>query len=739
MAKIIELEIQGVRLPLGKVSVSVTKQVNNIGELKDRQATFTNKFNVPDTPIAIKLFEGLGLIGNLSRKPYQILKSVLIYNGVPVLVDGNAYISGDNINGFQVTIYDGNIFLFQEIGNKALNELDYSDLNHTLNATTFEDSFANTEGYIYGISNNGQFTPGVGEGIQINYQIPSIFISTIWEKIFNETSFDYSGDVFQSQKFKDLVLTMKRGYNYEFDAIENPVQIHKTGIDDNIGYQVDIIEQQGDDDLKVWFARWNLFFLEDENILNDGVLNILEDSNYTMDWDLLFTNIPPTSDVTISVRKGPDGQEYIYNEEILNVNGDDLTVTGTFSFPAVAGEVYRFQVFINGQHLYIDPSGNVTNVSGTWDFVDTVSSLIDINIASFIGDMPITSFLKDTMQHFGLVMQLAQGSTTYQFKRMDSILTDVKDSYNWTEKYVGKKKGSYQLKGYAQKNRFAYSYFDDNSPKFADGFLNVNNLNLKPEATMLTRPVNALPTSKVSLNGNPITLSLYWETERDDAGAIIKYNPIDNKNHLAEIRRINETIRFGITGSIGGAFTGMVPRLNFQNLGYSQIIAENYSAFETFIDWNDVRQIDVRLTAQDVRDFDFFRLVFIEQLSSYFYVNKMSFKGLTVADAEIVRVKFQDGEPLQGVIGGISKIDVGILASKIVTLDAGGSLGDADFYYWELISGPGFTPGTVVIDNPNAQKTFGTLSASPGVWVFQLTINKGIKQSIKRFKIETFI
>ena len=220
---IVELEISGVIMPLTNTKVSLTSQVNNIGELKDRQATFTNKFTVKDTPKIQKLFAGLGLVGNVSVAPYRVLKSRLIYNGVTVLVNGNAYITGRDANGYKITIYDGNIFLFQEIGNKALNELNYSDLDHSLNAQVFEDSFDNVEGYIYGISNNGQFTPTASpEGIQLNYQIPSVFIHTIWDKIFNETSFSYSGAIFETQKFKDLVNTMHRGYKSELDAITNP-------------------------------------------------------------------------------------------------------------------------------------------------------------------------------------------------------------------------------------------------------------------------------------------------------------------------------------------------------------------------------------------------------------------------------------------------------------------------------------------------------------------------------------
>ena len=641
---IVELEISGVIMPLVNPKISLTSQVNNIGELKDRQATFTNKFTVKDTPKIQKLFAGLGLVGNTSVAPYRVLKSRLIYNGVTVLVNGNAYITGKDSKGYNITIYDGNIFLFQEIGNKALNELNYSDLDHSLNAQVFEDSFDNVEGYIYGISNNGQFTPTASpEGIQLNYQIPSVFIHTIWDKIFNETSFNYSGAIFETQKFKDLVMTMQRGYNSEIDAIANPVQLHYTGIDTPIPYNVEEEDIIGTT-FYTWRAGWFLYYLEPSGILNSGgVLVIEEDSQYTMSWDLSIDNIPLNSKVSVSIRKTTGGGATVFNEIQSNVTGN-FNTTESITFQAVAGEHYSFGISVSGTRSDTNPYNITSNFTGEWHFVDTVSNLIDIKIASFIGDMTITDFIKDIMQHFGLMIQLPQGSDTYEFIQMDAMLDDTANAYDWSDKYVGTKKESYQLKRYAQKNRFAYSYLDDNVVPFADGFLNVDNQNLKPEITMLTRPFNACAIGRTLLNNNLITMTPYWEAERDDNGLIVKYNPIDNKNYIAEILRIDETIKYDVTGGLGITFTGSVPRLNFQNLGYNQLLAENYSKLKTVVNRNDVRECVIRFKAKDIRDFDFFRLVYIEQLTSYFYVNKIKYTGEEMGIAEIVKVRIATRE-----------------------------------------------------------------------------------------------
>ena len=729
----VELFIDDVRFPLYDAKVTVTKQINNVAELKDRQSTFTNRFKAAKTPETVAAFNNLGIVGNLSRSPYKVLKSKLVYNGVEVLEDGNAYIDGDNDGYFSIAIYDGNIFFFQEIGNTKLNELDFNDLTHELNPANYVASFPNTEGYIYAVSDNGQFTPTASpEGIQINYQLPAVFVSTVWQKIFELTQFTYSGDIFTSEKFKALVISMKRGYNSELDTITIPVQLHYTGISDDITYLVEEEDIVGIPTY-TWSAGWNLSFLDNQGILNNGILSIVEDSQYTMNWNIDLTNVPEDSTVTVKIRETTGGGT-VYEETEINVNGAFNTLDSV-TFTALAGEHYNFTISITGTSIFTNPYNVITNVSGNWHMVDTSSTVISINISSFIGDMLVKNFIKDIMQHFGLMLQLNEYTKDYEFVKMQDLLIDVENADDYSDKFIRTTKTTYQLKGYAQKNRFAYNYFNADRVRFADGFLNVDNENLTPEKTLLTRPYNACEISKSLLNANVVTLCPFWEAERDDDGVILKYKPIANKNYIAEIRRIYEEITYNVTDGVGIAFEGDVPRLDFSNLNYTKLVEENYSNLEDSLDWNNVQDIELRLTAKEVKEFNFFKLIHIKQLSSNFYVNKTSYSGDAFAKAQIVKVAIPSviGDITAGISANGALSSIG--TKYFTTLNGIASTGGIDTYLWELVSAP--ATGTVIIDDSAAVSTKVEFNNVVGTWTFKLTVSNSVTQSEKTILITT--
>ena len=156
---------------------------------------------------------------------------------------------------------------------------------------------------------------------------------------------------------------------------------------------------------------------------------------------------------------------------------------------------------------------------------------------------------------------------------------------------------------------------------------------------MFTRPYNACDYSKQLLNGKTVTVTPLWEAERDDDGVILRHNPITNKNYIAEVRLSQQTILIGIRPGVSTSFTGLVSVLDFSFMGYDKIINVNYTQFERMLKWNNVRQLEMRLTAQDMFDFDFFKLIFIKELGSYFYANKVVYKGKPTSIIEAVKVQ----------------------------------------------------------------------------------------------------
>ena len=61
-------------------------QVNDIGDVESRQATFTNTISLPKTANNIQIMEGLGLVGDTSRLPYEKINAHLFEDTIPVFI-----------------------------------------------------------------------------------------------------------------------------------------------------------------------------------------------------------------------------------------------------------------------------------------------------------------------------------------------------------------------------------------------------------------------------------------------------------------------------------------------------------------------------------------------------------------------------------------------------------------------------------------------------------------------------
>jgi len=694
----IELYINNFRIPLASLSITINKQTNNLAELKDRQATYTNKFKAYKTPGIIKFLNNLGVVGNVSRSPYEILYSKLLFNGIEIVSGGNAYITSSNNLYYDIVIYDDNIFLFQEIGSKKINELDLSEYQHQLTVSNYKSSFTNTDGYIYAISDNGKINPSK---IEINYQLPSIFVSTLWQKIFNETSYSYIGDVFSSYKFKNLVLTPKRGYNNEIDSVSNPIDINDTSLNTINSYFGDLIYDQSEpyyQDASIYEEVWSwssqMAEYTNTSNFNNGILNITESGQYTIQFEVNISNMIEESykKIELTIR---NEQVIYYIDNVINTTTTETLIVNIVL--NLSQEDYlTFHIKIIGEEELRNIPTHTINIQTTLHIFSVNNSVIDLSLNSFIGDLSQAEFVKAIMQHFGLMFQPVKNTKIYEFKRIQDILLNTQNSTNWSDKYVSTSKEVYGLKGYARKNRMGYRYFDANSDKFADGFLIVDNKNLKAEKNSFTSPFNACETSDILINNDILTYTPFWKDIRNDNGVVEKYKPTNNKNYLAEVKRVYEKINYGLTNGQTLNHIGLIPRLNFRNLNYNKIISENYSRLKVILDWNNVRQIKVRLTAREVSNFNFFNLIYIDKLSSLFYVNKISYKGKSTSNVEIVQVlKIPYECDLVANSGSYPVISKDLLT---IQLNGNSSQGNITTWLWEIV---GETINNAVISNEN--------------------------------------
>jgi hypothetical protein len=204
-----------IELSNAKTEFARTLQVNDLVSLENRQTNFTKNIRIPKTPKNIINFDFLGVAGNTSNLPYQRNKidyfvgnESIIYNGMGMITQTSDY--------YDLTVYDGNIDLYKAIENRTLGELDLTEIKHTKDVDTVIDSFTGTT-YKYILADyNGKAlynSTGTTVGITVNtdYLVPSVNVSWLWDKMFDNYNFTYSGDTFQTDDFKNLWLTYPKG------------------------------------------------------------------------------------------------------------------------------------------------------------------------------------------------------------------------------------------------------------------------------------------------------------------------------------------------------------------------------------------------------------------------------------------------------------------------------------------------------------------------------------------------
>ncbi len=627
-----EFYIDKNRIELGTTKITQVFQINDIGEPKDRQLNYSYPFEIPITPNNLKALGMLG-VSSIVTTPYRLLKGKLVENGVEIISDGVVTIKGKVTKKgkeyFKAYLYGGNIYLFDAIGSKKINELDFSDLNHQVTRENYINSFKNKEGYIYAVSDFGKFS---GEEIEINYQVPSVFVHTLWNKIFKESNVEYFGEIFQSEKFKNLLISMKRGYNSEKDTLNDDgiKAIGKTTyLSKNQQYPVNGGHSISD---------INTLYVFDKKVTgNRNFITINKTKKYHLKATIkvvVKSDKYISSDIRVRSVSGGGVGKVIFQEKENSRNS--YVIQGVFDLKK-GDKLYFNHLFI---YKKIVSTPEFTDIREMEIQLSSDDDLLNFRFNSFIGEMRQIDFVKDVMQHFGLIFQKKRNKLAYDFIQIKKLIKDRGATIDWSKKLVNQNEEKYKLDKYAQSNIFAYNYLEKDSQRFADGILNIDNQTLPIQKKLVTRPYNAPTISENSLLKHSLTYTPFWKPERDKEGNITKYKPFQSKNYLVELSHVKGTIKYGLINATKENFTGDVPVYNFRNLSYRQLLEENYSELKNTLDFNSVVSVNLLLNEWDIRILDLFKTVYLEQFTSDFYINKIRYTNSTVlSQVELVKIK----------------------------------------------------------------------------------------------------
>jgi len=234
------------------ISVPITFNIGDIRDLTSRKGTFSKTVVLDGTKNNNELL-GHYYDVNIQAGTFNIntlTKCQVIQNGVPILDEAllqlvsvnkvqtnNSY--EDEVS-YTVLIKDSRAEFFTAITNANLTDLDFSDLNHTWDATAIVGSFVNTvsDGYKYVMPFNNT------NSYSANEFKPAIYAKTYFDRIFAVAGFTYTWSELASAHF-DKLLIPYNGDTNDQDYDDYRVEATNTWTTTNVqatGYNVTFSE-----------------------------------------------------------------------------------------------------------------------------------------------------------------------------------------------------------------------------------------------------------------------------------------------------------------------------------------------------------------------------------------------------------------------------------------------------------------------------------------------------------------
>jgi hypothetical protein len=216
-ANIVEYELD----LFDNVPIPVNKSIIDIQNIAERKSDFTKTITLPGTHNNNDIFSN---IFNLARSvendntynfapdfnPNLKAYAILYKNGI-VQIKGYLQLTNINVTDdyeieYEVIIIGRTANLFQDLGDKKLNELDLSAFDHTWNYTNISASWTPSSviGYYYGLIDNGLSSNQQGYYTE-NFK-PQIFLKVIVDAIFKDAGYRYASLFFTSGKYTKLVV-----------------------------------------------------------------------------------------------------------------------------------------------------------------------------------------------------------------------------------------------------------------------------------------------------------------------------------------------------------------------------------------------------------------------------------------------------------------------------------------------------------------------------------------------------
>ena len=565
-----ELIIDGTVVPLdNQFGLDYTKTIADISKPNERQSDYSKTVTIVGTKDVNKLFNHWFDVNVDSTFNPQKKVDAIYYEDSIEQLRGFFRLISVSIED-DVIIYQGSIHgelsnIFKDMGDSLISDLDWTDLDHTYDEATIRANWAGVvagTGYYYPmIDYTGKTTYAALNTWGVTDFRPAIFFREIWDRIFTQYGFTYTGT--NVQNILNNLLMPSRSETLTLSAQE------KTNRSFDVGLTVDSVTPQGntgagtraefDDDSTGAFyntisndfnvttfefvcgvaGNYNLSMSIDTQAEYQGAATTLNASNKFLDYDLTIYRVRGGSQTTLFRSDISDsfagiiGSPLNPGDRTTGVNtttvanpityeleqGDKLWMTIEY-IPTGSSTVSNNPLDWNGVIL------NTSNWSMTYED-DILTAGSPLSMALTIPSMKQKDFVMGVVKAFNLYIEQGDNKDLLVEPRDDYYTDDVID---WTNKKNGKltlfpnrelQGREYIFKFKGDKDFFHTKYADDIGLEYGDLTVDIDN-DFKTDVKVIELPfgstLNSAPSGGPTVGTDRPIPSLYVSDDNGTNG-----------------------------------------------------------------------------------------------------------------------------------------------------------------------------------------------------------------------------
>lgn len=481
--------------------IPLTYQANNIAELENRQANFSNSFNIPDTNNNRIALGYSNLVPSNTNLPYRKVPMRYFQNGVPIFDNGFLIIE-DYTGVFNITLYSGIFDFFSQLGERTLKDIDWSEYSHTYDVATVAQINAD---YLSGDSDVCmpfiQYGGQDSLNIDIKYQCFNFRFSTIIDKIFELTTYSKSGQIFNDGIYLDMALTLNPDQQEPDDTVleERSYQVLAPGGLSDAGVSI-----TNGPNISNILGLFTVVFDSSNNVIRDTVnpstiswpatwipAQTLNTTRYRSTYygtievntKLLFGAINITGSEYYRIFKNNVEVRYVQIGDYPASNGNTFGVSldDTFVIDVIPGD--EIKVYFYGINWSID-STDISDNHVTITNISTIPLGGPVNYNYLIPNLKLRDVIRSFCQQFALT--ITNTSTEIVFTKFSEITANQSQAEDWSDKLdlTIPPTVEYRIGDYAQLNHFKWLP-SDQTKGFGDSSFTVDNEVLQKETTVI--------------------------------------------------------------------------------------------------------------------------------------------------------------------------------------------------------------------------------------------------------------